>query len=124
MPIRVTNPRRTKLTVTVAGPLLALGGLILLGVGDMHALAAEQAAINASGADWGDVLGYDADPEVKEAARQAREDADWADTEENLGIAGMVAGGLLFGSRWLIQPRVTPTVAPVVLDKEDGTQGR
>lgn len=104
MAITVQNPKKAKLAVTVTGPLLALGGLVLLGVGDMHALSAEQSAINASPSDWGDTLGYEADAEANEDARQAREDADWAETEKNLGIGGMVAGALILGSRWLIQP--------------------
>lgn len=104
MAITVQNPKKAKLAVTVSGPLLALGGLALLGVGDMHAITADQAAIEASPSDWGRVLGYEVDTETAAAAQQAREDADWAETEKNLGITGMVAGGLLLGSRWLIQP--------------------
>lgn len=104
MAIIVQNPKKARLAVTVSGPLLALGGLVLLRVGDMHALAAEQSAITSSASGWGEVLDFDADPEMIEAARQAREDADWAETEKNLGVAGMAAGALLLGSRWLIKP--------------------
>lgn len=104
MAITARDPKRAKLAVTVSGPLLALGGLVLLGVGDMHAIAAEQAATNSSAANWGNVLGYGAAREAVEAARQAREDADWAETEKNLGVAGMATGALLLGSRWLIRP--------------------
>jgi sulfite exporter TauE/SafE len=102
MAITARNPRRARLTVTLAGIILVLVGIPLWGTGDMDQIAAEQEQINNSAGYWGQEIGFDSSDE--DAYNQAVADADSAETRMYFGIAMMILGVALVGSRWLIKP--------------------
>jgi hypothetical protein len=102
MAITARNPRRARLTVTLAGIILVLIGIPLWGTGDMDRGLAEQRQVENSSGYWGQTLGFDSSDE--DAYNQAVADADSAETRMHFGIAMMILGVALVGSRWLIKP--------------------
>jgi len=104
MPISTRNPRRARLTVTLAGIALTLTGIPVWGVGDMNSMTADQKMINSSAGYWGQVEGFDSGQEDEYNAAVAEKDA--AETQANFGIGLIVLGVVLVGSRWLIKPKL------------------
>ncbi|WUD72114.1 hypothetical protein OG937_10650 [Streptomyces sp. NBC_00510] len=106
MSIAVTDPRRNRRILTLAGLALAvLGGIIWL-IGDDNNVDAEFRLEQNSSAVWGRVLDFESTQEDEYAA--AEEDKSSAETQMTFGIVLGALGLALFGSRWLI----TPTPAP------------
>ncbi|MEU9370493.1 hypothetical protein [Streptomyces avermitilis] len=111
MPISARNPRRARLTVTLAGIAVAVLGGILWLVGDDNNVDAEFRLEQNSSAVWGRVLDYESTQEDAYAA--AEDDKSSAETQMTFGIILAVMGLAVVGSRWLISTVPAPVKVPV-----------
>jgi hypothetical protein len=110
MAITARNPRRTRLTVTLAGLALTLCGGILWLIGDNNNVNAENRLDQNSSAVWGRVLDYESTQEGAFAA--AESDKASAETQMTIGIVLAGLGLVTIGSRWLIQAAPVTTKTP------------
>lgn len=130
--------RRARLALTLLGLLIAAIGLIIYIPASSDSDAADQARVDASAADWGDVLGYEASHAAKEQRFEADADKRIAEEDKTFG-AVLIGIGLAVGAaRWAIRPTVAaprelkaevPSPAPAAsvadeLDKLAGLRDR
>ncbi|MET7852903.1 hypothetical protein [Streptomyces avermitilis] len=122
MPISARNPRRARLTVTLAGIAVAVLGGILWLVGDDNNVDAEFRLEQNSSAVWGRVLDYESTQEDAYAA--AEDDKSSAETQMTFGIILAVMGLAVVGSRWLISTVPAPVKVPVAAVLTPEQQGQ
>ncbi|MFF3326680.1 hypothetical protein [Streptomyces sp. NPDC002889] len=94
--------RRTRLALTLAGLAFAIWGIVIYGQGTVAEGVAEQAAINASGDDWMEVLGRPSSGWTD--ADEARWDMEVAESDQTLGILMALAGLGIAAGRFAVRP--------------------
>lgn len=121
MPISTRNPRRARLTITLAGLAVAILGGILWLVGDENEVTGSNRMDLNSSAVWGDILGYESTQADEYDA--AKEQRDTGETQMSWAIVLAVLGLAVVGSRWLISPTPAPAKpAAVMLTPEQQQQ--
>ncbi|MEU2587216.1 SHOCT domain-containing protein [Streptomyces avermitilis] len=93
----------------------------------MDSSTADQEAIDASAADWADVLGYEASQSAKDAAFEAEQDKRIAEEGKTFGLVLMGIGAAVVAGRWAVRPAAgkpapplpafAPAAAPSVADE-------
>ncbi|MCW5253577.1 SHOCT domain-containing protein [Streptomyces sp. SHP 1-2] len=71
--------------------------------------------MDASAADWADVLGFEAGQAAKDAAFEAEQDKRIAEEDKTFGLVLVGLGAAVFAGRWAIRPATTavpPGAAP------------
>ncbi|WP_225861084.1 SHOCT domain-containing protein [Streptomyces triticiradicis] len=104
--------RRARLALTLAGLIVAAIGLIIYIPASIDSDTADQAQIDASAADWGDVLGYEASHAAKEQRFEADSDKRIAEEDKTFGAVLITLGIAIGASRWAVRPAATGQHAP------------
>jgi hypothetical protein len=119
-----TARRRARLALTLVGLIIATIGVIIYIPASIDSDTADQAAIDASAATWGDALGFRADQSAKDAAFEAASDKRIAEEDKTFGLVLLGIGAAVFASRWAVRPapalaevKAPPAVAPSVADE-------
>lgn len=120
MAISTRNPRRARLTVTLAGLAIAILGGILWLVGDNNEVTGSNRMDINSSAAWNDVVGYRSDQTDEYESGQGLRDT--GESQMTWGIILAVLGLATVGSRWLISPTpapAKPTAAMLTLEQQE-----
>lgn len=104
--------RRARLALTLAGLIIAAIGLIIYIPASSDSDTADQAQTDASAADWGDVLGYEANHAAKEQRFEADQDKRIAEEDKTFGAVLIGLGIAIGASRWAVRPVAAGLRAP------------
>ncbi|PKT73370.1 hypothetical protein CW362_09205 [Streptomyces populi] len=76
---------------------------------------ADQARADASAADWGDVLGYEADHAAKEQRFEAESDKRIAEEDKTFGAVLIGLGVVVGAGRWAVRPTAAGPRTPRIV---------
>ncbi|MEU1463121.1 SHOCT domain-containing protein [Streptomyces sp. NPDC005727] len=107
-----TAKRRARLALTLVGLLIAVIGLIIYADADSHSDAADQAAVDASAADWADALGYEASQSAKDERFEAEQAKRVAEEDKTFGLVIAGIGLAVFAARWAVRPAPAASAVP------------
>ncbi|MFI5685575.1 SHOCT domain-containing protein [Streptomyces sp. NPDC051636] len=108
-----TVRRRARLALTLAGLIIAAIGLIIYIPASIDSSTADKEAIDASAADWADVLGFEASQSAKDAAFEAEQDKRIAEEDKTFGLVLIGIGAIAFAGRWAVRPATARPAPPI-----------